>query len=514
MSDRYGSYPPEEPIIGASTPPPSPSTSGRTIGYASPVDDAAEYIGEDEWDEDEYYDDEYDEEYDDGEYDEYYDDYAPSPVRSPMFYLFIAAAVLVGVAVIILLFAMVGGENSPLQSDFRVSLESPRAGERIEIGKPTQVTVRATSNERIEAFELFVDGDSTDRIDATPPAAGDVYVGVLRLQLERKGEHEIFVRVHGESGATKDTDKVKVQGVEDIGQQPVQVSGRVLTTVTMRQGPGNDFEAAGTLSAGREVNIIGRTRNSEWLLVDVDGGRWVPSTAIDALDPVEFVPVREPTATPQPSPTPTVETTPTPTPTPGNVPDFVPANAVLIDGGSGLRVTVVNQSTSSYSGSLVVSATGVGAAPPSKAFQVDLPANGSVTVDFDLDPPVTDQRTVNIKVDPENAIKETNEDNNGANFVLSPPVNPPNIVIQSANVGADTITVVIRNTGGDLKDASVRVQINVTPDTSASRNFTLSLPQGSGPETLSLPRPSGSGSVPLTVLVNDVPVASINITLD
>ncbi|MGE5501795.1 MAG: CARDB domain-containing protein, partial [Ignavibacteriales bacterium] len=310
------------------------------------------------------------------------------------------------------------------------------------------------------------------------------------------------------------TDKVKVQAVEDIGDRPVRIQGRVLTSVTMREGPGDQFDAAGTLQAGREVTIIGKTRNDEWLLLDIDGGRWVPSTAIEPLDSIELVPIKEPTPTPQPSPTNTPEPSPTASPTPDSGPDFVPMNAILIDGGRALRVTVANQSTENFSGVMVVSATGVGAAPPSKAFDVTLPANSSTTVDFDLDPPLTTQKPVTIKVDPDNVVKEANEDNNVATIPLLPPVEEPNLQIQSPTISASSISVVVRNTGGDMEtsDVVLQVQVQATGESVQSGERRIALAKGQS-ETLTVSRPQGTGTATLTVLVNGTPMGSVNIEL-
>ena len=426
MSDRYGSYPPDEPIIGGPTPP--ASASGSAVGYEPVVGDPAEYGDEEAWDDEAYVDDEYAEDYDEygyadeyyaDEYDEgYYVDDEPA-TRQPLFYVFIAAAVLVGVAAVFLLFSFVrggNGDDAPV-ADFRVSVESPRNGDRIEVGAEAVVTVSAAATEEITRFELYVDGELVTGVDATPPATGDIYHATLKTTFNQKGEHELWVRVISVSGASKDSDKVRVVVVEDIGERPVRIKGRVLATVTMRTGPGDDFEAAGTLQAGREVDVIGRTRNGEWLLVDVGGGNWVPRSAIELLDSIELVPVREPTPTPVPTPTP--EPSPTPTPEP-DMPDFAPTDAFLV-GNNLLRVTIANRSGAAYEGILVVSATGVGADPPSIAVNVSMPGYSSITVDFTLDPPLTREATVNVKVDPDNAVPETVEDNNSVTFVLQPP---------------------------------------------------------------------------------------------
>lgn len=432
MSDRYGSYPPDEPIIGGPTPPPPPPGAGSAVGYEPVVGDPADYDEEAaEWDDEAYDDEGYADDYDEYEYadDEYYDEYDDYYIddepatRQPLFYVFIAAAVLVGVAAIFLLFAFVRGGNGDAgpTTDFRVSIESPRNGDRIEVGAEAVITVSAAATEEIARFELFVDGEAVTGVDATPPATGDIYHATMKTVFNEKGEHELWVRVISVSGASKDSDKVRVVVVEDIGDRPVRIKGRVLASVTMRTGPGDDYESAGTLQPGREVDVIGRTRNGEWLLIDVGGGNWVPRSAIELLDSIELVPIREPTPTPVPTPTP--EPSPTPTPEP-QLPDFAPTDAFLV-GNNLLRVTIANRSSASYEGVLVVSATGVGADPPSIAVNVSLPGHSSITVDFTLSPGITEETTVNVKVDPDNAIEETVEDNNSVTFVLQPPADQP-----------------------------------------------------------------------------------------
>src|SRR5688572_4702103 len=150
MTDRYGSYPPDEPVIGANYPPaPSPSehhNQPEYIGAGSawapsnrgavappeqwepaPVDGADPYA------------DEYGEDYD--EYDGYQDE---NPARQPMFYAFIVMAVLIGGGLIFLLFALFGGDGDGPEAGFNVSIQTPASNERVHIDNPVDVTVRAT----------------------------------------------------------------------------------------------------------------------------------------------------------------------------------------------------------------------------------------------------------------------------------------------------------------------------------------------------------------------------------
>jgi hypothetical protein len=229
------------------------------------------------------------------------------------------------------------------------------------------------------------------------------------------------------------------------------------------------------------------------------------------------VPVREPTPAPPP-PTNTPGATPSPSPSPSptvnpKAPDFAPTNAILIDGGARLRVTIGNLSSNAYAGSLVVSVSGVGPGTLTQAFGVNLPANGNATVDFDLNPAVTVQKTAQVKVDPDNAIKEANEDNNVASFGLTPPVDQPQIVITAIDVQASAINVTVKNNGGPLQAAQVTVKITLTATGASAETPKLIPVLATGQsETFTLPK-LGSGAAKVEVLLGGVAVASQNVTI-
>ncbi|MCC7363893.1 MAG: SH3 domain-containing protein [Dehalococcoidia bacterium] len=520
MTERHGSYPPDEPVIGGSTPPAPPRQPGYNAGYA-PAPGAPRY--DEDWDE---YADEYDE-YDDGyDDDPYYDDeyYGEAPARQPVFYLFVAIAILVGAAAVVALFTLVrddggteeAGTPGPVQ--FRVSVESPRNGDRVHIDEDIEVNVRATSTDPIARFELLVNGQVEDEVAATPPTSGSLYIQVLKTRFDRKGDYTLEVRVSAETGEQTTSDAIKVSAVEDIGDRPVSIRGEVVAAATLRTGPGEQFESAGTLNAGQEVTITGKTRNGEWLLLDIQGGRWAPAAAIDPLDSLDLVPVREPTPTPAPTNTPTREPSPTatpsvtPTPTANaNAPDFVPQNAVLIDDGNGVRVTIANISPNNYSGTLVVRAEGIDAVSASQAFNVTLDANGATTVEFELATRITEQKTVTVRVDPENAVKEANEDNNTASIPLTPLAEAPKIVITDPVVGANTISVTVQNSGGDMPSSEVVVRLTLgEAETSQSKTISLSKNQTS---QFTVARPQGNGTARVVVLVNGQQMAALDVPI-
>src|SRR3982751_2294096 len=105
MSERYGAFPPDEPVIGAVLPPPPPGTPATPT--LDPYDDEFEeegYAPEDEWEGE--YDDGYEEE---PYYGDYYDD---APAGEPMFYVFVGLAALIGAAAVFLLFPVVRNDDN------------------------------------------------------------------------------------------------------------------------------------------------------------------------------------------------------------------------------------------------------------------------------------------------------------------------------------------------------------------------------------------------------------------
>jgi uncharacterized protein YgiM (DUF1202 family) len=509
MSDRYGSYPPDEPVIGASYPPPqssSPTPGEPLIGDPRSSDDA--------------WDDEYEEGYEDGYEDPYYeDDYdGEVPARQPMFYVFIGVAALIGGVIIFLLYSLFnnggGADTSTATAAFKVFIDSPTPNQRIEVGAAQDVNVRAKASEAITKFELFV-GDqsaSADSLSVTkPPAADGTYSATLRLPaFTQKGNNTIKVRVTGASGNRKDSDPVTVVIIEPVGAKPQQIKGKVLADAITRQGPSDTSPAGDTLRAGTEVTILGKTHDGAWLLIDVGTGVWVKATAISAEDSLSLVPIKDPTPVPQPTaantsvPTPAVTATATPN-TKG--PDFVPVNATVSNGQ--VHITIANQSTNSYTGPLVVSISGLTATAMVQVFNVNMPANGSATVDFDATIDVA--KAAVVKVDPDNAVKEINEDNNGATFQLKPAEESPKLTA-TATLQAGTLTVVISNTGGPLAAPTAKIRVTLGSDKN-EKTVALAIIKGATQTVTGVMPPAGSGIATVEIVVNDITLASTTVTL-
>ncbi len=510
MTNQNPPYPPDEPIIGTASFPPPPPARPMAQPYIGAQDDGYddEVAEEDDWDDEYGYDEE----------GSYYGDY-DVPARQPMFYVFIGLAVLLGVAFVALLFSLVnsgGDDGDPkVNAAFNVQIDQPLNNEVVPTGKQLDVIAVASSNEAITRFELFID-DQPVAQGQPGPADGTVYRATLKWQFDRSGTHKMFVRVTSASGATADSTKVSLRVIEPIGDKPAVIKGKAITTTNVRLGPGEQFESIGRLNDGQEVRILARSRNTDWLYIEFQNGGWVKRAAIEAEDSLEFLPVKDVTPTPAPStntPQPSATPSVSPSATVGaNAPDFAPTGAVLIDGGTKLRVTVANLSLNNYSGSLAVWVDGVAAGTLKRAFAVNLVANSSATVDFDLDPPVTIQKTAVIRVDPENAVKEAKEDNNDASIGLSPPVEAPNLVIVSTTPSANLVSVVIKNTGGAMPASNVTVKVTLGGSAAeSSKNIALAKDQTALP--FDVARPPGSGSARVDVFINGQPAASATIDL-
>jgi subtilase family serine protease len=116
-----------------------------------------------------------------------------------------------------------------------------------------------------------------------------------------------------------------------------------------------------------------------------------------------------------------------------------------------------------------------------------------------------------VEVDPLNAVEELREDNNGATFVLLPPEESPNIVIQQPSVDASTVNVTIQNTGGALESTNVTVRI-VFGGSINSQAQTVALDNGAT-ANFSIARPAGQGEAVAEVVIGGQVVASATFTL-
>ena len=176
-----------------------------------------------------------------------------------------------------------------------------------------------------------------------------------------------------------------------------------------------------------------------------------------------------------------------------------------------MRVTISNLASSDYSGPIVVSASGLPNGDVVQVFDREVLANGAVTVDFAVNPPMTEGGPVQISVDPDNAIKEAREDNNDATFVLGAPIEPPALSVQSATVEGQTVTVVVENTGGELSSTTMVVAIALG-DELVQTSSQVALATGQT-KSFMLTRPQGSGTATVTVSIDGQALASTEVEI-
>lgn len=505
MSNRFSSNPPDEPVIGAT--------------YPAAYDDDND--PQDDWEDEEYADeDEYDEYGEEPYDDDYYDE---APARQPMFYVAIGLVVVLFAAVLFAVVYFVGNRNdgdtpaAPTQSQVgaRIRIDTPLANDRFEVGQISEVLVSANATEPIETFELYIDDQLKDSVPAEEPDEEQVYHPRLRASFDSRGEHTLFVRLITESGAKQDSDKVTVVAVEAVASPVTGVRGRLLTITTIRSGPSETASSVGNAREGLEVTIAGRTQDSEWLFIESTPPGWVPRNAVEPFDALSLVPVRSasptPTRTPEQTASPTSVAN-TQTPEPQSQPDLTPSNAQLIDGGSGLRISVANLATTQYDGPLEVSVTGLTTGTLTRVFAVRIPPGGSVTVDFELDPPISQPATAQIRVDPGNAVGESSEDNNSISVSLTPPAEPPEIIIATQAASNAGVSVTIRNDGGPLPNSTVSVRVRMgNVEASQTQNITLASGQTASFGPIAKPAPAGEATI--EVLINGGVVASTTIEI-
>ncbi len=538
--------PEDEPVIGGGTPPPPPrpelpgpaaleppadeddgpvigGSGGPPIGVAAPVDpftpaDSGPSTQKPE-----------DDPYAAGAYDDY--QVGPTYIRpeerpagrEPVFYLFVVLGLALGGVFVFLLFALLGGdsgneEEPPTLNTVQMEafIDAPVSNDRIEVGQDRAVIGRVTSSEAIQRFELLVGGILVDQEFSIDVAGENSYRVELTARFEAVGEYDLVVRAVSVSGTEVQSGVVRIIAFETIdGTEPNELSGRVVAVASLRTGPGGSFSQAGTLEPGDIVTVVGKTRSLEWLLLERGGGLWVRRNAIDLDDSLDFVPVSDPSPTPSavtetPDPSATASPSPSPSPDP-DAPDFISTNAVLVDGGRTLRVTISNVATNPFAGPIVVGVGGVPASPAEQVVDVSLPPNGTASVDFDLDPAITEQSSVNVTVDPDNAIEESNEDNNATNFVLAPPAEGPNLsLVVEVKAEGDSMDVTITNNGDPIatNDAVLEIVVGGTTVTLQIRGG-LGLADGQSTTLAALQVPQGTDPILVRLLVDGSVAASM-----
>ncbi len=413
----------------------------------------------------------------------------------------------------------------PVVAEARI--ESPLPGKRVVVNEPLDVIVSIASGELVERVELLVSGIIADReFSPEPVGEGTRYAGVLTARFEAAGTYDLVVRAVTGAGQVITSEPVQVVAIPPVTEAPVvAITGELIAVASLRTGPGEEYNQAGTLEPGDTVTLIGKTSGLQWLQIERGGGLWVRRSAVEVraadLDRVRTIaavdvppPATEPTRPTQaagdtPTPTPTATPSPTPAVSP-NAPDFIASNAVLIEGGATLRITLSNTSTNPFSGAVVVRVENVPANPAEQVLNVSLEPNGSAALNFAIDPRITEQASVAVTIDPDNAIPESNEDNNFTEFVLAPPPEGP-ILSLAPSITGGVLSVTIRNQGEELATNDARLVVSVPGETTTRTISPLAIPAGEEITIGGIGVSPTSESIRVTLFIDGVNVATASV---
>jgi hypothetical protein len=466
--------------------------------------------------------------YPEDDLDPYYEDYVhQSPAQSPWFYAFLVAAAVIGAVVVFAIVRSIDsggddGEATPIVAQvLQVQLVSPRQGDRIIAGEEFTFAANVASSEAITRVELLIDdlvyAEGTATIAETQPTGtpttAKLYEAIIRTTFETRGDHRAVIRVI--SGAlTRDTSAIQVFVVE--APQDPRVEARIIATTSVRTGPADSYPEVDRLQPGAEVLIAARTPDSEWLLLDEEsaGERWIRRNAVQDSTNLSALPLREVSGTPPPTAT-TPSGEPTETPTPSGAPDFSPVDArfVFADGGrSALRVSIRNDGAD-FAGPVVVSVqtSATSLASTQLVFDLSLRSGRVATVDFQTTGEVPERDDVTVVVDPDDAVRETNEDNNTVTFTGVPaPSDPPELLISQVTVDGSQVTVVVRNIGGPLPPTEISVRVTIGGNQTTQTTTTSMATDQSIPFTLQSP---GTGEGTVEVLLSGGIAATETVTV-
>ena len=450
-----------------------------------------------------------------------------SPGRLAVPLITIAALALGAVLIFLLVRVFEGDDPSPpLDAPPPVTLsariESPAPGHRVAVDEELSVIAIVTSGEDVARFQLLVSSIISDEVPGGRMTGANTYEATLSASFRAAGAYNLVVRAHTASG--KQVDSAPLQVIVNPPQTatPVPpVTATVTTDTVMREGPGEAYGQVGELQGQTVVTLIGRTADQQWLQIETGGGLWIRRNAVE-LSATAIADLPEAAAPPPPTATATppsqdgdgADGTPVATPSPEatvepDAPDFIPTNAVLLDGGATLRVTIANASTNAFSGAVVLRVEDAPASPAEQVVNVSMEPNGEAAVNFTLDPPLDEQATVRVIVDPDEAIDESNEDNNAADFIVVPPPEGPALSL-TASVTEGALAVTIQNAGGALSSNDASLVVSVPGETLTRTLSPLEIAAGES-TVVDFAAPGTGETISITLFIDGVSVAAVTV---
>jgi hypothetical protein len=207
------------------------------------------------------------------------------------------------------------------------------------------------------------------------------------------------------------------------------ITGRALSTLTVRAGPGTGYISLGIAPRDAELEVVGKNEDESWLEISYPPrsrlSGWVMAEGVELEGSLASLPV----ATPESLVLPAVPTYPlgvfvepesdlTPTLEAPLLPDLILSDAYLLEGD--LMVTITNQGTADAGAPIDV---GIYSGDGSTLLRLarigePLPAGASIDLDTRYQPAGGPQRLL-IRIDPANRIQEANKDNNEVLFGVS-----------------------------------------------------------------------------------------------
>jgi hypothetical protein len=245
---------------------------------------------------------------------------------------------------------------------------------------------------------------------------------VAVLSSDGKKEETVIVLPSPEASTSGSTPTQTIVPLEGM-------TGRALSTLTVRAGPGSGYISLGTARRGAELEVVGKNEEEDWLAIAYPPRSrltgWVEADGVELEGSLASLPVATPESLVLPI-VPTyaggasVEEEPDTTPTPeaSLLPDLIVSNAYLREGE--LVVTITNQGTADANGLIDVAVyNGDGSTLLRLARAGEsLPAGASIDLDTRYEPGGEQQRLL-IWVNPANRVEEANEDNNKVLFGVS-----------------------------------------------------------------------------------------------
>jgi hypothetical protein len=221
----------------------------------------------------------------------------------------------------------------------RVWIDSPRPGTTIPVGQPVIVYSHAFASSGVAEVVLSVDGEAYQRSAAAdteidfsdfehewlPPGAGTYILQLVAYDSEgeRSSPATISITIGTELAVEDPEDQGdETEDTEDLKDCPPLATAN--TNSFCRSGPGEKYGTTGALSSGESAQVMGRSENGNWWVINQPGDSgtcWIWKDLVDVLPDTCVVAVVE-------APSPPAEEDLEPPPAPVLV---VPADGIVLD---------------------------------------------------------------------------------------------------------------------------------------------------------------------------------------